>query len=458
MNRFELTCVLVVALTMGHAWAQGDTTLPPRQPAPALSGIDNNVEITDDRMTTPPAVSGQAYPIALSTQERSNYLSGGLSFTSAYSDNVLGAVNGTPVSDVSYSIAPTIALDETTSRMHTVLSYAPGFTFYQRTSARNEADHNASIQFAYRLSPHVTFSANDSFRKSSSVFNQPNFGSDGPVSGGAEGPNFSVIAPIASQLSNSGNIGITYQYALNQMVGAGGTFSNLHYTDPSQVPGLSDSASQGGMAFYALRVSKVNYLGITYEYQRLLAYPAAGTDETQTHAFLFFYTLYPTSKFSITFFGGPQYSDTVQALPALSLQEWTPAAGASINWQGRWNSLAVSYSHSIASGGGLLGAVQLDSASASMQQRITKTLSGSVAGGYAQNDVLGSSSLQPTNNGHSLSATASVQQRFGQHVNVQLGYTRLHQSYSTVAVLAGTPDTNREFVSVSYQFSRPLGR
>jgi len=129
-----------------------------------------------------------------------------------------------------------------------------------------------------------------------------------------------------------------------------------------------------------------------------------------------------------------------------------------MNWQGRWNSFAVSYSHSIASGGGLLGAVQLDSASASMQQRITKTLSGSVAGGYAQNDVLGSSSLQPTNNGHSLSATASVQQRFGQHMNVQLGYTRLHQSYSTVAVLAGTPDTNREFVSVSYQFSRPLGR
>lgn len=457
MNRFELTCVLAVALATGHAWAQEDSA-PQRQPAPALSGVDNSVEITDDRMTTPPAVSGQAYPIVLTSQERSNYLSGGLSFTSAYSDNALGAVNGTPVSDVSYSIAPTIALDESTTRLHTVLSYAPGFTFYQRTSSRNEADQNASIQFAYRLSPHVTFSATDGFRKSSSVFNQPNFGTGGTVSGGTEGANFSVIAPIASQLSNSGNVGISYQYALNQMVGAGGMFSNLHYTDPSQVPGLSDSASQGGMAFYALRISKVNYLGITYEYQRLLAYPAAGTDETQTHAFLFFYTLYPTSKFSITFFGGPQYSDTVQALPALSLQEWTPAAGASMNWQGRWNSFAVSYSHSIASGGGLLGAVQLDSASASMQQRITKTLSGSVAGGYAQNDVLGSSSLQPTNNGHSLSATASVQQRFGQHMNVQLGYTRLHQSYSTVAVLAGTPDTNREFVSVSYQFSRPLGR
>jgi hypothetical protein len=51
-----------------------------------------------------------------------------------------------------------------------------------------------------------------------------------------------------------------------------------------------------------------------------------------------------------------------------------------------------------------------------------------------------------------------LQQQFGQHFNVQLGYTRLHQDYSTVAVLAATPDTNREFVSISYQFSRPLGR
>jgi hypothetical protein len=50
--------------------------------------------------------------------------------------------SATPVSDVSYSIWPTIALDETTSRLHWAISYAPGFTFYQRTSSRNEADQN----------------------------------------------------------------------------------------------------------------------------------------------------------------------------------------------------------------------------------------------------------------------------------------------------------------------------
>ena len=60
-------------------------------------------------------------------------------------------------------------------------------------------------------------------------------------------------------------------------------------------------------------------------------------------------------------------------------------------------------------------------------------------------------------NGHTVSGTASLQRQFGEHLNVQLGYTRLHQNYN-VAAISTTPDTNREFVSISYQFSRALGR
>ena len=140
-------------------------------------------------MMTPPPVSGQSYPVAPTSQERSNYLRGGVTFSTAYSDNVLGATgsNSAPVSDVSYSVWPTIALDETTTRLHWTLNYAPGFTFYQRTSSRNEADQNASINFQYRLSPHVTFSAVDSFQKTSNVFNQPDLAAAGAVSGGSAG-------------------------------------------------------------------------------------------------------------------------------------------------------------------------------------------------------------------------------------------------------------------------------
>jgi hypothetical protein len=461
MKLFNKICVGLLLLPGASLWSQVDN--PSTQPAPAY-GTDtpvNNADVGDSRMLTPPPVSGQSYPSSFSGGERSNYLRGGLAFTSAYTDNAIGSITGKPVSDVSYSVAPFIALDETTSRLHWVLTYAPGFTFYQRLSSRNETDQNASIDLQYRLSPHVTFSARDGFQKSSNVFNQP-FLAGTAVAGGTQEPNFSVIAPVADRLSNSGNVGISYQFAANGMVGANGTFSNLHYPNQAQVPGLFDSSSQGGSAFYSLRVSKMHYIGATYQYQRLVSYPTGGQDETQTHAVLFFYTLYASSKLSFSAFGGPQHSDTVQPpLPPLQLKvpearAWTPAAGASMSWQGRLTNVALSYSHMISGGGGLIGAVKMDSANASIRQQIARRLSGSVGGGYAQNNVLGSA-LDNTN-GHTVSGTASLQQEFGQHINVQLGYTRLHQNYSGVAVLAATPNTNREFISISYQFSRPLGR
>jgi len=462
MNRFKMVCV---GLLLGAAiplWPQVDSL--PTQPVPAY-GNGSGAESSDDRMLTPPPVSGQSYPQAPTSQERSNYLRAGVVFSSAYSDNIVGATgsNSAPVSDVSYSVWPTLTLDESRPRTHLTLTYAPGFTFYQRTSSMNQADQNASIDFQYRLSPHVTLSAHDGFQKSSSVFNQPSLGTAGAVSGGIQEPNQSVIAPFASQLNNFGNVGITYQFAANEMIGASGTFSNLHYLDPAEVPGLFDSREQGGSAFYTYRISKMHYIGVTYQYQRLLSYPAPGTNETQTNALVIFYTMYATPGFSFALFAGPQhanigpqFSDTLP-VPSPASQSWHPEAGGSLSWQGRLSSLAVSYSHMISGGGGLIGAVQMDSATVAIRQQFSRTFSGSVSGVYARNDALSATSLTDSN-GHTVSGTASVQKQFGQHVNMQLGYTRLHQNYSTVPVLAPNPNTNREFVSISYQFLRPLGR
>ena len=471
MKALQQICVGLLLLPAASLWSQVDNTPAapttanvgaqntPAPPVPAIVGSQDS----GDRMLTPPPVSGQSFPNLPTSEERANYLRGGLAFTGAYTDNALGSVTPEPVSDVSYSIAPFITLDETTPRLHVVTTYAPGFTFYQKYSSRNEQDQNASINLQYRLSPHVTFSAVDGFQKSSNVFNQPDLASAGAVSGATQQSNFSVIAPIADLLRNTGNADITYQFAANSMVGASGTFTNLHYPNQSEVPGLSDASSQAGSAFYASRISRMHYVGLTYQYQRLITYLPEGQDETQTQAVLLFYTLYASSRLSMSFFGGPQYSDTT--LPPLflvvpqasALRGWTPAAGGSLGWQGRLTSLALSYAHTISGGGGLAGAVHMDNASLSIRQQMTRNLSGAIAGGYTQNDLL-TSAVAAGLNGHTVSGTASLQRQFGQHTNVQLGYTRLHQDYSDVAVLAATPNTNREFVSISYQFSRPLGR
>lgn len=462
MKLLQHICAGLLLLVSAPVWAQVEAAPQQSSTANAGQADASSSNAQDTPMLTPPPVSGQSFPTMYTSSERSNYLRGGLGFTGAYSDNTLGSITGTPVSDVSYSVAPFIGLDVTTSRLHSVLNYAPGFTFYQRTNSRNEADQNVSLDLQYRLSPHVTLSIKDQMLKSSNVFNQPNLEEAGAISGAVQQPNFSIIAPVADRLSNFGNVGISYQFRANQMVGVGGTFSNLHYPSPDQVPGLYDSSSQGGSAFYSFRISGRHYIGASYQYERLVSYPTVGQNETQTHGFLAFYTFHATPRALVSFFGGPQHYNMVQPpLPPLQLQlpvakGWTPAAGASFSWQGRLTNLALTYSHMISGGGGLVAAVRMDSASAALQRQLTRRLTGSIGAGYSQNDVL-ASSFGPSN-GHSVSGSVSLQQEISQHINVQLGYTRLHQVYSNVPVLAATPDTNREYISISYQFSRPLGR
>jgi hypothetical protein len=459
MTRLKTICAGLFVLAAAAAWAQADPN-PPTAQADSEPAV---VEHPEDRMKAPPPVTGMNYNTAYTSEERGNYLRYGMAFTSAHSDNALGGLSSDRVSDFSYSLGPMLVIDETTSRMHWVANYAPGFTVYQQTSSRNEADHNASIDFTYRFSPKLTFSAHDGFQRSSNVFNQTDLGAAGAVSGGTQVPNFSVIAPIASRLSNAANMNVTYQFALNDMVGAAGTFTNLHYPDPAQVPGLYDSSSQGGSVFYSHRVSDVHYFGVAYQYERLLSYPSRGPSETQIHAALMFYTVYPDPHVSISMFGGPELADNIEpsgtsaGVSTRSSLEWTPAAGASLAWQGRFSSLALSYSHVVAGGGGLIGSVHLDSGTISFRRQLTRSLSGSVTGGYTENKLIGYLTAL-AGDGHSIFGTASVQKQLGEHLNCEVGYTRLHQSYSVIPLFAKNPDTNREYISISYQFSRPLGR
>jgi hypothetical protein len=406
-------------------------------------------------MLTPAAVSGEGYSMGFTSETRANYLRGGLVFNSAYDSDVSTGTNGRPVSDESYSIWPTISLDETRSRAHWTLSYTPGYTFYQHTSSLDTASQNLAVGFKYRLSPHVTLSLRDALVKTSSILNQP--GSDAPtVSGGVAVPNNSVLAPIADLLTNNASASLSYQFSANGMIGVSGSFTDLHYLNQAQVPGLGDSSSRGGSAFYNHRLSKMHYIGATYQYQTFLSYPTGGQSQTQSQSIFLFYSLYFKPTLSLSFFGGPQYSDTQQfGLP--HSRTWSPGGGASFAWQAKLTSFAASYSQTVNGGGGLVGAVHSYSINGSVRQRITHTLTASITGNYASNKVL-DALPQFNNNGHTVSGSASLQQQIGEHLNVGLRYTRLHQSYQGVPALSGTPDHNSGAVTLSYEFSKALGR
>jgi len=440
-------CLGLLLLLPPYAWSQGDT-----------NGTEAAASPGDEiPMRTPPPVSGQAYSTAFASETQSNTLRTGLTVSTTYSNNVVGGDN--PVSSAYYSIWPTLALDANTTRLHWILNYSPGFTFYQRVSARNQSDQTVALNFQYRLSSHVTASLQDSFQKTSNPFNQPNPLSATPVSGSAPAPTLAVIAPAADQIQNAANAQITYQFSANGMAGLSGTFTDLRYPNPAEAPGLYDSSSTGGSAFYSRRLSEKYSVGVSYQYMDMLAYQAGGhsSTQTQTQTVFLFLTAYLKPTLSLSLSGGPQHSDATQP-PLPPSRSWSTMAMASLGWQGQRTSLAASYSQMVTSGGGLAGGYHSNMANVSGRWQLSRTWTVGLAAGYQLYKALTPAFLGSTSGGHTVSGTASVQHPLGQHLTMQAGYTRIQQSYEGIAAISATPGTNQEFVSISYQFARPLKR
>jgi hypothetical protein len=442
-TRAYLSVVLLLALP---AWSQVVQSATGSTPA----------AMDDAPMRTPPPVSGEPYPTETGSETRSNYLRGGVTFEGAYNSDIQYEAAHT-IADANYSIRPNIAIDQVTPRSHETLTYSPGFTFYQRLSAYNDADEDASLSFHYRLSQHTALQLRDSFQKSSNVFNQPNQNYGETVSGSPQSPPAGAIAPFASRDTNDGSGEISYQFSADGMVGGGGTSTKMTYPNLGQVPGLCDSSSRGGSGFLNLRASRSQYAGVTYQYSQYESCPASTRSETTTHALYLYYTVYPMHALSISISGGPQHF-AVALTPFPSSTAWTPSVTASIGWQSNRSSLAASYSRTVNGGGGLLGAFYSNTANAHARWQLTRAWGAETTGGYEIHKNVDSLLASTNPGGHTLSGTVAVQRNIGERITAQLGYQRQHQRYSGIQAISAVPDNNRGFVSVSYQFERPLGR
>jgi hypothetical protein len=426
---------LIVLLTAPPLWSQVDAGAAPAAEEP---------------MVTPSPVNVEGPSLAfVADQEHTNYLRGGLSFSSAYDDGFLSSTAG----DISYSVRPSIAIEESGARLHWNLFYSPGFTFYLRNTSFNQPDHDLTADFSYRLSPHVTLTLRDDLTKSSAFSYHFNPNPIGAETGILQSPNQSAISPITDTISNNADGQITYQFSANGMIGASGTETELHFLHLSEVPGLFNSSTRIATTFYTHRFSGKHYIGATYQFQQLLSYPS-GT-ETQTHGTFLFYTLYANPMLSLALFGGPQHFE-ISGLGIPSNRGWSPAGGAALGWQGLHNSANLSFAHRVRGGGGLPSAVLSNSADLSIRHQLTKNLTVSLVGGYATNSLL--DPTLPGSGGHTVSGSLSLMRMIGEHFSVQLGYTRTHESYSNIPAISSVPDQNSARVSFSYNFERPLGR
>jgi hypothetical protein len=425
-----------------HAWSQVE---------PSATGGDVTPE--NDQMMMPPPVSGIAYPPAGKEETRSNYIRGGVGFTTAFDDNVLAGNFVHPVSDRIYSVLPTISLDQTTTRQHRTFSYTAGFTFYDPTNTLNEIDQIGDFQYDYRFNPRVALSIRDSFLQTSDVFSAPTELTGGQVSGTAGTPD--VIAPFGARLTNAGSVGLTYQFGLNGMIGGGGTSALLDYLHTSQVPGLFNSLNDSGTVFYSRRVSTSQYVGALFLWTHISTTPVQSITDTFTSSI--FYTLFLKRSISVSALAGGEYSNATES-GVRAAHAWTPAITASVGWQGDHGSLAARYSRTVSAGGGLLGSYTSTTANATAGWQITKMWNFTASADYGLNKNETPIQFSSSAGGHSIAGTVSLGYSFMEHYSIDGGYDRLHESYSGIQAISNDPDSNREFISISYHFNKPLGR
>jgi hypothetical protein len=172
-----------------------------------------------------------------------------------------------------------------------------------------------------------------------------------------------------------------------------------------------------------------------------------------------FYTMYLTSTVSLSVLGGPQHYFSRDPVSGASAGSWTPSVQGSLGYQKTRTSLAASFSHTVSNAGGLVGAFHSNIGEFEAHRQLTPRWGVNANGSYAlfKNVTPNVSAFNP--GGHTLTGEASATRNFHEHLLLEFGYARFHQSYGNLGPAVQLfPDSNRVFGSVQYMFSRPIGR
>ena len=298
-----------------------------------------------------------------------------------YDDNPLLLSNGVQ-SNTSETIFPNLRIEESSSRARWSLGYAGGLTVNQKITSQNQGSHSLNFDSQFRLSPHVNLRVAEAFSLTTGFFDG---GNGAGVVAGSGGPNASLLAPLATQRSSVTTVETNYHYALNDLVGASGSFYDLHYTNIPAPPAgpqpnqLTDAQTASGSAFWLHRILRGDWGGVSYRFDRITFNP---NGETRVHSFTVVNTLSISKRFTLSGFVGPQYSEnqglvagTTQSQPTSS-NTWSVGGGAEGGWRNQRTSVSAGYSRTISDGGGVLGVVRLQNVSCHLSPRTGSRVGG----------------------------------------------------------------------------------
>jgi len=462
--------MLSAAIAVGQSQGNGSTTSSSTSSSSAPAAAYGYIPITDHSETDastdvsnpntpwlPVRINGETVSL-LGEIESSNQLSAGLTIASGYDDNTLTQSNR-QIGNANFSFLPSVSWHESRARSLVDLNYSPGFTVNQKLPELNNAMHNAGINTQFRLTQNVTWRIHDTFVASNNGWANSN---PEIPSNALHEPNQLVLTPLANTISNSAGTDLVYQMGAGTIVGGSGSYSFLNYSNLQGGPGvqLIDSRATGADLFYQHRLLPKHWIGLSYGFQRFTF--NGGVEQSDTQSALLFYTAMIRPHFVGSLFGGGTHTQTdgfvaIAASAATTPDtrtQWSPSAGAILGWQTPHTGITATFSRRIDSGGGILGTVERMSGIATVQRQFSPNWAATMSFVYDNNRPLAGTEGEY----RTLSGTVAVERRLGQQMSVTASYTRAHQTYGIAIPSQLFPDHNRARLSVSYLFSRPLGR
>ena len=450
------------------AQSTGDESNATRSiPAGALTGIigldtPSESESGEDLPHIPAMLGGQGASLAFrSEMERSNYIKGGVNVGADYDDNAFLTSSG-QVGNTTFTVFPNIAIEQSTSRVRWLLGYAAGLTVNQRLSSQNQAAHDLGFSSEFRLSPHVNLRLAEDFSLTTGMFGA-NLG-PGFQPGPGE-PNASLITPLANRMSSQTVVETNYHFAPKDVVGATGSFYDLHYSNVSTGAGtLENTRTASGAAFWLHELFHRDWGGLSYAYQRITFDPSG---ETRVHSFVAMNTLSLSRTFTVTAFIGPQYSAN-QGVAATgpnsgqlaTFNDWTLAGGVGGNWQKERTSVAAGYSRILNNGAGILGVVRLQNVYATIRREVVAGCAATFIAGYGDNEAITLIGATTPTSIKTTSVGALLERNVARRLGFRIGYFHdfQDQSGSSEPSQNFNANRNRFSVTLSYQWAMPLGR
>jgi hypothetical protein len=448
MKRFVLI-VLLSAFPVSRAWCQNPNT-------PWL----------------PVGLNGETGPLGTLTESEENELSLGIGVGGSYYGTA-SSNNASQENVGSYTVTPNIAITERRPRTSFMLQYSPGFTYSPQGG--NQLMQTSLDSLQYRITEKLTLQLGERYMRMNSWFTGLDVNPTATTGNVIQQPNESILTTQTVETTSLTTLNLVYQASDSTVIGMGGSFitGNFSNVQVTLNQPLFNSNSGTGSVYIQHRVYGNNWLGITGTFQRIVT--SGGVKEGADNPSLqIFYTFAPSAHTSLSLFGGPSYFSSQAETSILILgvpipvtiptKGWGEQGGATAGWRGPRTSLSATYMHRVSDGGGLSGAVSSDSATGNFRRQLTEKWTANMSLIYGHNT---SESILFGGTFKRISGTANLNWLMSDHFSMAFSFARDHldSSFNNLAGTGAAPttvtnqtlDNNRAWVSISYNFTRPLG-